>query len=81
MRRRRGFFGGAPSPRCRRPFGWFRRAGTAAALLMALVAPARADDYPTHPVKLIVSFPAGGASDILGRAIAQKLSESWASRW
>src|SRR5271155_3869041 len=36
---------------------------------------AQADDYPSRPIRLIVSFPAGGASDILGRAIGQKLSE------
>jgi tripartite-type tricarboxylate transporter receptor subunit TctC len=36
---------------------------------------ALAADYPSRPIRLIVSFPAGGASDILGRAIGQKLSE------
>jgi tripartite-type tricarboxylate transporter receptor subunit TctC len=38
------------------------------------VTAALADDYPSRPIHLIVSFPPGGASDILGRAIGQKLS-------
>jgi tripartite-type tricarboxylate transporter receptor subunit TctC len=33
--------------------------------------------YPARPVKIIMSFPAGGPTDILGRLLAQKLTESW----
>src|SRR5262249_4871248 len=36
---------------------------------------ARADTYPSRPVRLIVGFPAGNASDIVARLIAQSLSE------
>ncbi|MFZ2737256.1 MAG: tripartite tricarboxylate transporter substrate binding protein [Burkholderiaceae bacterium] len=32
-------------------------------------------DYPNKPVRLIVPFPAGGSTDIVGRIVAQKLSE------
>ena len=34
-----------------------------------------AQDFPTRPLRLIVPFPAGGASDVLGRILAQKLTE------
>src|SRR5688572_3631938 len=41
----------------------------------ALPALAQAQNFPTKPVRLILPFPPGGPSDILGRALAQKLSE------
>jgi len=36
---------------------------------------AMALDYPTRPVRFVVGFPAGGATDILARIIGQRLSE------
>jgi tripartite-type tricarboxylate transporter receptor subunit TctC len=33
--------------------------------------------YPNKPVKLIVPFPPGGGNDVIGRVIAQKLSDRW----
>ena len=36
---------------------------------------AAAEDYPAHPVKIVVPFPAGGSNDIVARILAQKLSE------
>ncbi|MDQ2780038.1 MAG: tripartite tricarboxylate transporter substrate binding protein [Pseudomonadota bacterium] len=38
--------------------------------------PALAQDYPTHPVRIVVPFAAGGSADVFGRYIAQKLQES-----
>jgi tripartite-type tricarboxylate transporter receptor subunit TctC len=48
-------------------------------LVGAVLAPqsATALDYPTHPVKIIVPFTAGGAPDVLMRLLGQKLSEKW----
>src|SRR5688572_14833783 len=34
-----------------------------------------AKSYPSRPIRLIVPFPPGGSNDILGRFIAQKLTE------
>jgi tripartite-type tricarboxylate transporter receptor subunit TctC len=36
---------------------------------------ARAQTYPTRPVRIIIPAPAGGASDILARLMGQWLSE------
>jgi tripartite-type tricarboxylate transporter receptor subunit TctC len=39
---------------------------------------AEADDWPSHPLTLIVPFPAGGSADVQSRVIAQGLSEALA---
>jgi tripartite-type tricarboxylate transporter receptor subunit TctC len=36
---------------------------------------AQAPDYPSRPVRVLVAFTAGGTTDILARAVSQKLSE------
>ncbi len=41
------------------------------------VAPAAAQDYPSKPIRIIDSFPAGGNTDVLARTLGQKLHESW----
>jgi len=38
--------------------------------------PAAAADYPNRPVTLVVPFPAGGPTDVIGRIISQNLSEA-----
>lgn len=46
------------------------------AVLLNASPPALAADYPEKPIRVIVPYAPGGASDILARVIGQKLSES-----
>ena len=38
---------------------------------------AQAQEYPKGVVKLVVPFPPGGPTDVVGRLMAQKLAEAW----
>ena len=44
-------------------------------IVAAAQQPARAEAYPTRPVKVVVPYQAGAAADIIGRLVAQKLAE------
>lgn len=48
----------------------------ALALAVAIAGPAAGQDFPARSIKLIVPFPAGGPADIIGRMVAEKMSES-----
>jgi tripartite-type tricarboxylate transporter receptor subunit TctC len=55
---------------------WTRRmaiAGGGGALVWLMEGPARADTYPSQTIKLIVPYPAGGTTDLLGRMISDQL--------
>src|SRR5262245_30423991 len=53
----------------------FLHLAVGAAALPAVSHIARAQGYPTRPVRIIVAFPAGGPGDILARLIGQWLQE------
>ncbi len=55
-------------------FRFTARWGAIAALALAL--PAWSQDYPTRPIKIVVTFTPGGASDLAARVAGQKLSDA-----
>ena len=55
-----------------------RLAITALALGIALApCAASGQTFPTKPIRMVVPFPAGGTSDVIGRTLGQKLTEAW----
>ena len=57
----------------------FKNFGATALLAVAAAAPllAGAQTYPAKPVTLVVPYPAGGATDVIARMVADKLTASW----
>ncbi|ANY16107.1 tripartite tricarboxylate transporter substrate binding protein [Bordetella pseudohinzii] len=53
---------------------WLRALACAA---MLFAATAHADTYPSKPVTMVVPYPAGGATDVVARAVAERLTQSW----
>ena len=49
----------------------------AALALSPAVSRGQTETFPSHPVRMIIAFSAGGSVDALGRIVAQKLSEQW----
>ncbi|MPZ46885.1 MAG: tripartite tricarboxylate transporter substrate binding protein [Betaproteobacteria bacterium] len=49
----------------------------AAAALMGFALQVGAQNYPSRPVRVIIAFPPGSATDIIGRVITQKVTDLW----
>src|SRR5437868_692279 len=46
-------------------------------LVPALAADPPATTYPNKPIRFVVPFAAGGPSDVMARALAQKMTQEW----
>ncbi|MBI4189372.1 MAG: tripartite tricarboxylate transporter substrate binding protein [Betaproteobacteria bacterium] len=57
-------------------YEFVKRFAACAVILAAWASPAAAD-YPEKPIRVVVTAPPGGGTDIVARRIGQKLSESW----
>lgn len=57
-----------------------RLTGIVAVVLAAGAPLAFAQKYPERPVRAIIAFPPGSATDIIGRVIVQKVSEYWSQQ-
>lgn len=51
--------------------------GLSALALTAMTSNVLAQSYPAKPIRFVVPYPPGGASDVTARIIGQKLSEAW----
>ncbi len=49
----------------------------AAALLLNPLSVIAADAYPSKPLRMVITFPAGGPSDVVVRLISQRLTDQW----
>jgi tripartite-type tricarboxylate transporter receptor subunit TctC len=49
----------------------------AALLFVTALPPALAQAYPQKTVRIVIGFSAGGTTDLVGRVVAQQLSEAW----
>ena len=54
----------------------FRRAALLIVAMLAGLAPAAAHNFPTRPVNMVIPFPAGGNTDLMGRALQEPLRKA-----
>jgi tripartite-type tricarboxylate transporter receptor subunit TctC len=53
------------------------RCVAATLLCLAPLAATAADAYPSKPLRMVITFPAGGPTDVVVRLISQRLTEEW----
>src|SRR6187455_2530975 len=46
-------------------------------LLAAWLVPAHAQQYPSKPIRLVLPFPAGAPSDLVGRTIGEQMGQNF----
>ena len=51
-----------------------------AALALVASLPARADDFPSRNIEIVVPFAAGGGTDLIARVLAERLGEQLGKR-
>lgn len=56
------------------------RAALCALLSFGACAAAQAQQYPAKPVRIIIPFPPGGPTDLMGRIAAERLSRAWGTQ-
>jgi tripartite-type tricarboxylate transporter receptor subunit TctC len=52
------------------------RLALAAVLVLAPISAGMTQDYPSHPITLVVPYAAGGGNDVMARIVAEKMSKS-----
>src|SRR6204780_843170 len=55
----------------------FRTLCVVLTLFSICAGPARADDYPSRPIRIMVPYAPGGIADIASRIVGAKLTEAW----
>ena len=58
----------------------FGRIAAAAAVTLAAATAGAAPEFPSQPIRMIVPYPPGGATDIIGRVLAEQLSNTIGQR-
>ena len=68
-----------PSALRRSVFHW--AVGALAGLALVPAAFAQAPAYPSKPITIVVGYPPGGSTDLMGRMVAPSCPTAWASPW
>ena len=54
---------------------------TAAVLVSASIGALAQSAYPAKPIRVVVTFPPGGSTDVVPRIVGQKITERWGQPW